>query len=193
MDAVQLHNQVKKASERATTSRAARKQECAFRKNPWTFDKSVCQPRQDAKPSFTMEVGLVHFRSTFQDSNGPRYSSLPTWVLEAMPRPEIVTEFNISHVTPSLIKRFLRKLPNASAPGPDRISYLHLKKLPSTHHFLATLFSKIILTNHRSPSNWCKGILRLIHKGGDTESPENFRPIALTLCVGKLLHRILAS
>ncbi len=140
-----------------------------------------------------MEVGLVHFKSTFQDSNGPRYSSLPTWVLKAMPRPDIVSEFNISPVTLSLIKRFLRQLPNASAPGPDRISYLHLKKLPSTHHFLATLFSKIILTNHRSPSIWCKGILRLIHKGGDTESPENFRPIALTLCVGKLLHRILAS
>ena len=90
---------------------------------------------------------------------------------------------------PSLIKRFLRKLPNVSAPGPDRISYLDLKKLPSTHHFLTTLFSKIILTNHRSPYIWCKGIFCLIH----TESPENFHLIALTSCVGKLLHRILAS
>ena len=111
-----------------------------------------------------MEVGLVHFQSTFQDSNGPQYSSIPAWVLEAMPRPENMTEFNISPVTPTLIKRFLRKLPNASAPGPDRISYLHLKKLPSTHHLLATLFSKIILTNHCPPTIWCKGILRLIHK-----------------------------
>ena len=140
-----------------------------------------------------MEVGLVHFQSTFQDCNGPQYSSLPAWAPEAMPRPEIVTDFNISPVTPSLIKGFLRKLSNASAAGLDQISYLHLKKLPSTHHFLATLFSKIIFTNHRSPTIWCKGILRLIHKGGDTESPENFRPIALTSCVGKLLHRILAS
>ena len=72
-------------------------------------------------------------------------------------------------------------------PCPDQ------KKLPSIHHFLATLFSKIILTNHRSPTIWCKCILSLIHKGGDTESPKNFRPIALTSRVGKLLHRILAS
>ena len=158
-----------------------------------TFHASLVSGELDAKPSFTMEVGLVHFQSTFQDSNGPQYSSVPAWVLETMPRPEIMTEFNISPVMPSLIKRFLRKLPNASAPGPDRISYLHLKKLPSTHHFLATLFSNIILTNHRSPTIWCKGILRLIHKGGDTESLENFCPIALTSCVGKLLHRILAS
>ena len=158
-----------------------------------TFHASLVSGELDAKPSFTMEVGRVHFQSTFQDSNGPQYASVPAWVLETMPRPEIMTEFSISPVTPSLIKRFLRKLPNASAPGPDRISYLHLKKLPSTHHFLATLFSNIILTNHRSPTIWCKGILHLIHKGGDTESLENFCPISLTSCVGKLLHRILAS
>ncbi len=39
----------------------------------------------------------------------------------------------------------------------------------------------------------CKGITYLIHKGGDIQFPENFCPIALTSCVGKLFHRILAS
>ena len=33
----------------------------------------------------------------------------------------------------------------------------------------------------------------MIHKGSDTEYPENFHPIDLTPCVGKLFHRILAS
>jgi len=33
----------------------------------------------------------------------------------------------------------------------------------------------------------------LIHKDGSTELPENFRMIALTSCVGKIHHQILAD
>ena len=72
------------------------------------------------------------------------------------------------------------------------IRYFYLKKLPTCHHFLATLFSKILYKDHSAPAAWCTATLRLIHKGGETTTPSNFRPIALTSIVGKIFHKIIA-
>ena len=65
--------------------------------------------------------------------------------------------------------------------------------MTSTHHFLATLFSKILLESYSPPSSWCSARIKLIHKGGDTNCPANFRPIALTSAIGKLFNKIIAS
>uniref|UniRef100_A0A1X7V0K1 Reverse transcriptase domain-containing protein n=1 Tax=Amphimedon queenslandica TaxID=400682 RepID=A0A1X7V0K1_AMPQE len=99
----------------------------------------------------------------------------------------------MSAITPAVMKKALSICSNGSSPGPDKISYFHLKNLPSTHHFLATLFSKIILPCHKAPSSWCVGNLILIYKKGDITCPSNFCPIALTSTVGKLFHCILAN
>jgi hypothetical protein len=64
--------------------------------------------------------------------------------------------------------------------------------MPSTHHFLATLFTKILLKDQTAPKEWCTAKLILIHKTGDESLPENFKPIALTSVVGKLFNKILA-
>ena len=64
--------------------------------------------------------------------------------------------------------------------------------MSSTHHFLATLFSKILLEKHTVPESWCEARIKLVYKGGDDHSPANFCPIALTSAVGKLFHKIVA-
>ena len=40
-------------------------------------------------------------------------------------------------------------------------------------------------------SQWKAGIIKLIHKGGETSSTRNWRPICLTSAVGKAFHTIL--
>ena len=110
-----------------------------------------------------------------------------------MPAPTIQHEFDISPITPGAIKRMLRKCKSNSTPGPDGISYHHLKKLPSTHHFLATLYTKILTTSQLCPPAWGSGKIILIHKKGDNSSPANYRPIVLSSTVGKLLHKFIAS
>jgi hypothetical protein len=67
-----------------------------------------------------------------------------------------------------------------------------IKKLPCTHHFMATLFSKL-LTTGVPPSTWTGSKIVLIHKKGDTNIPSNFRMIALSSAIGKLYHQILAE
>ena len=98
----------------------------------------------------------------------------------------------MSPITPNTVRKILKGANKSSSPGEDSITYHHLWKLPSTHHFLATLFSKILLDSQSAPQQWCTGIIKLIYKDGTPEDPKNFRPIALTSCVGKTFHKILA-
>ena len=71
-------------------------------------------------------------------------------------------------------------------------TYFHLKKLPSCHNFLATLYSKILLQSHSTSVSWCQGKTILLYKKGDARLPKNFRTITLTSVIGKLFHRILS-
>ena len=79
-----------------------------------------------------------------------------------------------------------------SIPGPDGIPYEILYHLPSTHHILATLFNKILVTN-AVPSQWGESIIKLTHKKGMTDDPGYFHPIALSNTIVKTVHLILAN
>ena len=81
----------------------------------------------------------------------------------------------------------------SSTPGDDNITNHHLWKLPSTHAFLAILFNKIIESGQPPPSSWSSACIRLTCKGSDTNSPSNFKPIALSSCTGKLLNKLIAT
>ena len=81
-----------------------------------------------------------------------------------MPTPSIVEDFDESPITPSGIKAVLKKCSSSSTPDVDGISYAILKRLPSCHHYLATLFSKILLESNEAPPVWCSGKIILIYK-----------------------------
>ena len=131
---------------------------------------------------------------TLDIRNSPENPGLPEWIDKVMPAPDPdeMTPFDLSAITPGSLKRILAKRSSNSSPGDDGITYHHLKKMPSTHHFLATLFSKILLEKQTAPDSWCEAGIKLVFKGGDKRSPANFRPIALTSAVGKLFHKIIA-
>ena len=77
-----------------------------------------------------------------------------------------------------------------SAPGPDGVPFSMLLKLDSTHHILATLFTKVQALG-APPSSWGESVVKLIHKKGEPSDPSNFRMIALSGCVGKTFHLLL--
>ena len=112
--------------------------------------------------------------------------------LPASPETPNFTQFNTAPIRPRDIRSILAKCNKKSAPGPDGITYLTLLKLESTHHILATFFNKIFLSGAHPPT-WGESLVKLIHKKGDTAVPSNFRMIALSGCIGKLYHLILAE
>ena len=91
------------------------------------------------------------------------------------------------------MKRTLRKCSTSSSPEADQIAYFYLRILPSTHYFLATLFTKILLETNEGPQSMFSAEITLIPKGGDPSNPKNFRPIALSSVIPKLFHKIVAK
>ena len=176
-----------------------RRQERAFKENPWNFAKNACAGSNvNIEPNSGVSEAYNYF-ATIANGNSSRYNTsenqcLAKWIDEVMPSPDLdeITPFDLSAITPGSIKRVLAKRSSNSSPGEDRITYHHLKKMPSTNHFLATLFSKVLLEKHTAPESWCEAIIKLVYKGGDNHPSANFRPIALTSIFGKLFHKIVA-
>ena len=188
---VRAHHRLVQTSRTQTAAKSAMKQEQAFRRNPWQFAKSVCGQTRNIPPNFSAEEAYSHFENVFSDRM-VQYTKMPKWAVNYTP---VTTQdtFDLTPITPGLVKKILKKCSSSSTPGPDKVPYSCLKKLPSTHKFLATLYSKILLRTQECPHTWCTANLSLIHKSGDPADPANFRPIALTSVLGKIFHKILAS
>ena len=85
----------------------------------------------------------------------------------------------------------LRRAHDTSA-GPDEIHYQLLKHLPSSSILLLlNIFNKIWISGD-FPSDWRKAIIIPNPKPGkDPTNPTNYRPIALTSCIGKTMERMI--
>ena len=78
-----------------------------------------------------------------------------------------------------------------SAPGVDGISYANWRWVDPRGLILATIYN-ICRINTRVPSPWKHSAVTLIHKGGDTASIRNWRPISLQLTIYKLYSALIA-
>ena len=78
-----------------------------------------------------------------------------------------------------------------SAAGPDGVAYLMLKRLHSTAlSKVLTLYNKI-WSCHRYPDSWRRATVLAFPKPDKNATvPSNYRPIALTSCLGKLMERV---
>jgi hypothetical protein len=95
----------------------------------------------------------------------------------------------IPTITPEAVIGKIRSLPNAKAPGPDRIHNVVLKNLPleAVEH-LTLIFNKCFELSH-FPTSWKHSRVALIPKPNKSRSdPNNYRPIHLLNSVSKLLE-----
>ena len=83
-------------------------------------------------------------------------------------------------------------LKTQKSPGPDKVTNEMLGHLGSkAKSKLLTLFNNSWKTGH-VPQSWREADMVPIHKKGkDRVNAENYRPISLTSCVGKLLERMI--
>ncbi|KAF8718609.1 hypothetical protein AX14_011709, partial [Amanita brunnescens Koide BX004] len=91
----------------------------------------------------------------------------------------------------------LRPTANSSAPGPDHVTWRHLKlalSIPETDDALMTLFNKVCFTG-TWPSHFKDSVSVIIPKPSkpDYSILKAYRPIALLNTIGKLLTKILAN
>ena len=191
-EAIRTHSQLVRLRERGRRRNDEASQEKSLFKDFWAFSKSAVAGgvgKEKSTPSFSKEVADEWFSqrySTHVPIDRDAVSWFPTLQVPTTP-------FNAAPVRPKDVKEILQRKKATSAPGMDGILNGHLKRLDSTHHFLATLFSKTLLSSPEPWEGWGSSTISLIHKAGETFDPVNFRPIALTSVVGKLLHQVLAN
>lgn len=97
-----------------------------------------------------------------------------------------------SAITEDEILNCIRKLKNGKCSGTDEIINEYIKV--SSQHFLPIyikLFNMILDCGH-VPESWLIGVIKPIYKNkGDPTLPENYRPITILSCMGKLFTAIL--
>ena len=95
--------------------------------------------------------------------------------------------------TSSEIKSCLSDLSQTAA-GPDEINNIVLSNLPSESVTLLLDIFNNIWTNKQFPDSWRKATIIPIPKPGkDHSNPSNYRPIALTSCLCKLMEKLVSK
>ena len=125
-------------------------------------------------------------------SVSPAFYSTPVW----MP-PPLTPKQPMSFLKPISIEELvgaIKRSRSTSAPSPlDQIPYMVFKNCPSLIPPLLDLFNTI-LSERSIPSYWKVAVFKLIGKSAaliDPHPPNNFRPIAMTPAISKLLSGIL--
>ena len=190
---VRSHNRCKKLFQRVTGYRRVRdvRSECC--ENFWPFAKKLLEesPQADIQPQFSEEVAMQYFTKIHHAE--PKAFVFPPW----MPSPPPPTaEFNCGEITMEEISVAVRKSKTKSAPCPlDGIPYVVFKRCPALLTALFNLFNTC-WAQSVVPVQWKIASVKLLGKqaaGDDPSLPSNFRPIALTSCVGKLFTTILRN
>ena len=117
----------------------------------------------------------------------------PDW-LPAPPPPR--SHFDEEPISLEEIVGVIRRTKAKSSPSPnDWVSYQVLKHCPSLVTALLDLYNSC-WSSGVMPAAWKQGVIRLIPKSSAADNPNdpgNFRPIALTSCVGKVFTTVLKN
>ena len=140
-------------------------------------------------PAFDAHQAEEYFARIY--AAGPNHFPQPSW-LPSPPAPSV--PFDTSDISRDEITQVTKKARSRSAASPlDGISYKIIKRCPSLLPALSSLF-RACWESPSVPLAWKQEVVRLIPKAAAStcsSDPANFRPIALTSCIGKLFTSIL--
>ena len=94
-------------------------------------------------------------------------------------------------INPSTVASKLKKLKTYKSPGPDG---LHPRVLHELANSISTPLSVIFntsLTTSMLPTDWKTANISAIHKKGNKNQAQNYRPVSLTSISGKILEQII--
>ena len=101
-------------------------------------------------------------------------------------------EFLNSSITESEIRKCLNSLKNNKASANDNIINEYMKYSAEKMMPIYILLFNLVLDTGILPDAWLEGIIRPIYKrSGDPKKPENYRPITILSCFGKLFTSVL--
>ena len=142
-------------------------------------------------PHFNSTAAVTFFSEVY--TSHPQSFAQPEWMPSPSPPEE---ELDCSPFSESEVSRVISKMKAQSAPSPfDGVGYAIFKRCPSLIPALVQLFN-ICWAHATIPEEWKCAAIKLIPKSSaadDATNPANFRPIALTPCIGKIFTSLLRN
>ena len=187
------YRQITKVQNRRSASNVASRERKECAQDFSRFAKKVLDDENtcSTEPAFAANTAENYFRTVYHTDH--KVFQQPHWLPDA-PTPN--HPFDESPFTLSELQGTIKKTRVKSAPSPlDQVTYLVFKRCPSLWPVLLDLFN-MCWRLQTVPSLWKKGVIRLIPKAAasaEPHLPSNYRPIALTSCVGKLFTTMLKN
>ncbi|GIY87765.1 retrovirus-related Pol polyprotein from type-2 retrotransposable element R2DM, partial [Caerostris darwini] len=139
-------------------------------------------------PGDRCKIPLLSLQTFFSESwEGGTSDPLLFGSTDVGERSELLdTDFSEKEVWEALKKA------ESTAPGPDRLTYHHLRLVDPGAKLLSRIFN-LCLRFQKVPSSWKSSTTILIPKGGDPMEVSNWRPIALSSTSYKTFMKCLAN
>ena len=190
---VRTHSNLKKSANARSAAQSVKdaRNQCHRRFASYARELLDDSTSSNVVPTFDAERAYLFFSEVYQSDS--RNFVQPDW-LPSPPTPEV--EMDCSPFSVSEVTRVIKRMKSASAPSPfDRIGYVVFKKCPALIPTLLDLFN-LCCAHSYVPHQWKTAAIKLIAKGPaaeDAANPANFRPIALTPCIGKIFTTLLRN
>ena len=153
----------------------------------WKIINSTDKKEQFSPP-------LEDLYAYFKDVNAQKYDEEPQANTEMYNSQEFITineEINMP-ITEAEIYTAIKNLKNGKSSGPDNVLNEHLKYTADLMMPVYTQVFNLIFDSGLIPENWTMGNILPIYKNkGDKNMPENYRPITLLSCFGKLFTAVI--
>ena len=153
-------------------------------KDYWKYINSVNKKNHDP------EVDINVFHIFFKDINEAEHPEVHTPESDF---PEFLEETELDNdITTEEIDRAIRGLKNNKATGLDKIANEYIKSTCSIFMPIYHKLFNIVLNTGILPDAWLIGVIKPIYKNkGNADDPNNYRPITILSCMGKLFTAIL--
>ena len=189
---IRLHSRAKKEQLKARLSLEAGKARLECAKNLCRYAAKILDGEEDLiQPLFSVEDAEALFEQVY--SSPPSDFQRPQWLPPTNPP---LVAFDDGPIILSEIAEVIKRTKNSSSPSPiDRVGYQIFKRCPTLLTALVNIYNSC-WDLQMVPLTWKKVVIKLIPKEGAKINPaevSNFRPIALTSCVGKVFTSILKN
>ena len=156
--------------------------------DPKMFWKTITN-RKRSKTNISTESFYNYMKNINQD-NGQYNNDSVSYDNQELPEFDFIND----PITVDEIRSNVQKLSNGKSNGLDQILNEHIK---STLHILMPVYYKLfnlVFDSGIIPESWTLGSIIPIYKNKGAQSdPENYRPITLVSCLGKLFTSIINS
>ena len=181
----------RQAARRRYNGPEAQRLQRLFRRNRKSCVREILEGQNTRRCNIPVEELEAYFRNEYSaedvDLDNP-----PSWLNDCLKEPDNPPEWEEIPIDGEEVKAQLKRLPSASAPGPDRLPYKVWKAVDPSGTLLAQIF-EICRRERKVPRAWKTSTTVLIYKKGDEGVPSNWRPISLQSAIYKIYASILAK